>query len=37
MIKEILRVLAIITGWPVQLIFFSRKTYYEDKKVKEKG
>lgn len=32
MIKEILRVLAIITGWPVQLIFFSRKTYYEDKK-----
>lgn len=32
MIKEILRILAIITGWPVQLIFFSRKTYYEDKK-----
>lgn len=25
------RWLAIVTGWPLQLLFFKRKTYYEDK------
>lgn len=26
------RWLAIVSGWPLQLLFFKRKTYYEDKK-----
>lgn len=30
--RTFFRLLAIITGWPLQLIFFKRKTYYEDKK-----
>ena len=30
---EFFRWLALITGWPMQLILFKRKTYYEDKKV----
>ena len=29
---EILRWIALITGWPYQILFFKRKTYYEDKK-----
>ena len=29
---EFFRWLGLITGWPLQLIFFKRKTYYEDKK-----
>ena len=33
---EFFRWLAIILGWPLQLIFFKRKTYYEDG-VKRKG
>ena len=28
--REFFRLLAIITGWPMQLLFFKRKTYYED-------
>ena len=28
--REIFRWLALITGWPVQLLVFKRKTYYED-------
>lgn len=31
--KEFLRWLALITGWPASLLFFKRKTYYEDKAV----
>ena len=32
---EFFRLLGIITGWPIQLLFFKRKTYYENgKKVK---
>ena len=32
MIYEIFRVLGIIIGYPLQLLFFKRKTYYVDKK-----
>ena len=32
MIYEILRVIGVIVGWPLQFLFFKRKTYYEDKK-----
>ncbi len=32
MIYEIFRVLGIILGYPLQLLFFKRKTYYVDKK-----
>lgn len=32
MIYEICRIIGIITGFPFQLIFFKRKTYYVDKK-----
>ena len=31
--KEFFRWLALITGWPMQLLFFKRKTYYEDRSV----
>ena len=32
---EFFRLLGILTGWPIQLLFFKRKTYYENgKKVK---
>lgn len=31
--REIFRWLALITGWPVQLLVFKRKTYYEDRRV----
>ena len=31
-IHEFFRWLALITGWPVQLVFFKRKTYYEDRR-----
>lgn len=34
--KNILYVLGIILSWPAQLIFFKRKTYYEDKKVQSR-
>lgn len=30
--KTFFRLLALITGWPLQLLLFKRKTYYEDKK-----
>jgi len=30
-IHEFFRWLALITAWPVQLLFFKRKTYYEDR------
>ena len=30
--REIFRWLALITGWPVQLLVFKRKTYYEDRR-----
>lgn len=30
---EFFRWLALITGWPMQLVAFTRKTYYEDKSV----
>jgi 1-acyl-sn-glycerol-3-phosphate acyltransferase len=29
-LKEFFRWLALITGWPMQLLLFKRKTYYED-------
>ncbi len=32
MIYEIFRILGLITGYPFQLLFFKRKTYYVDKK-----
>ena len=32
MIYEIFRVIGVILGWPLQFLFFKRKTYYEDKK-----
>ena len=38
--KTFFRLLALITGWPAQLIFFKRKTYYESpaaKKTKRNG
>lgn len=31
-IYEIFRWFGLLTGWPVQFLFFKRKTYYEDKK-----
>jgi len=31
-IYAIFRMIGLITGYPVQLLFFKRKTYYEDKK-----
>ena len=34
MIYEIFRVIGVVLGYPLQLIFFKRKTYYEDKKQK---
>ena len=33
MFYEFFRWLALITGWPFDLIFFTRKVYYEDKKM----
>ncbi|MBR5501212.1 MAG: 1-acyl-sn-glycerol-3-phosphate acyltransferase [Clostridia bacterium] len=30
MIYEIFRLIGVITGYPMQLLFFKRKTYYED-------
>ena len=30
--REILRWLALLTAWPVQLLVFKRKTYYEDRR-----
>lgn len=30
------RWLAIVTAWPVQLLFFKRKTYYEDRKAQNR-
>ena len=30
---EFFRLLALITGWPMQLLLFKRKTYYEDRSV----
>ncbi|MBR2336613.1 MAG: 1-acyl-sn-glycerol-3-phosphate acyltransferase [Clostridia bacterium] len=37
MIVEFLRILGLLSGWPVQLLLFKRKTYYENgKKVKLK-
>ncbi|MBR5279395.1 MAG: 1-acyl-sn-glycerol-3-phosphate acyltransferase [Clostridia bacterium] len=30
MIYEIFRLIGVITGYPLQLLFFKRKTYYED-------
>ena len=30
---EFFRWIALITGWPLQLVLFKRKTYYEDKRV----
>ena len=30
---EFFRWIALITGWPMQLVLFKRKTYYEDKRV----
>lgn len=30
--KTFFRLLALITGWPLQVLLFKRKTYYEDKK-----
>ena len=32
MIYEIFRVIGVILGYPLQLLFFKRKTYYENKK-----
>ena len=32
MIYTIFRIIGLITGYPVQLLYFKRKTYYEDKK-----
>ena len=32
MIYNIFRIIGLILGYPVQLLFFKRKTYYEDKK-----
>ena len=32
MIYYIFRLIGLITGYPIQLLFFKRKTYYEDKK-----
>lgn len=32
MIYDILRTIGLISGYPLQLLFFKRKTYYEDKK-----
>ena len=32
MIYNIFRLIGLITGYPFQLLFFKRKTYYEDKK-----
>ena len=32
MIYEIFRVIGLVLGYPLQLLFFKRKTYYEDKK-----
>lgn len=34
--KTILYVLGIILAWPIQLIFFKRKTYYENKKIQKR-
>ena len=34
MIYEIFRVIGVVLGYPLQLLFFKRKTYYEDKKQK---
>ena len=31
MIYEIFRLIGVITGYPLQLLFFKRKTFYEDK------
>lgn len=31
MIYEIFRLIGVITGYPMQLLFFKRKTFYEDK------
>lgn len=31
--REILRWLALLSAWPVQLLVFKRKTYYEDRRV----
>ena len=32
MIYDIFRIIGLITGYPFQLLFFKRKTYYVDKK-----
>ena len=32
MFYEIFRIIGLITGYPFQLLFFKRKTYYVDKK-----
>ena len=32
MIYEIFRIIGLVLGYPLQLLFFKRKTYYEDKK-----
>lgn len=32
MIYDIFRIIGLITGYPIQWLFFKRKTYYEDKK-----
>ena len=32
MLYEIFRFIGLVTGYPIQLIFFKRKIYYEDKK-----
>lgn len=34
--KEFLRWLGLITGWPVQLLFFKKKVYYEDPSVQKR-
>lgn len=35
-IYEFFRWVALITGWPMQLVAFTRKTYYEDKSVQNR-
>ena len=32
MIHEIFRIIGLVLGYPLQLLFFKRRTYYEDKK-----
>ncbi|MBR1891513.1 MAG: 1-acyl-sn-glycerol-3-phosphate acyltransferase, partial [Clostridia bacterium] len=34
--KEFLRILAIITAWPVQWLFFKKRTFYESDKAKKR-